>query len=407
MNYTLICHEVQKQRKNTKMSAFLIALMSLLLLNMSQYLDSIQLVSPYLLILLNAAFIVLSLSFSIFGLRILKLDKFSFLGYALLFWLFSIIPTVLNLGMYASYITIFNAMCFWFACLAFSYVYMTVDGVFERKTIFKIICVFFWVFSVRYFFWVVFVGGYVSGARNCIYYSLLLLPIVWMTRKTSHKIWMIGMAVVNTLLSAKRVAFLVLAAAILVPVLIELIRTKRKKALTTIVAILAVAVVLYSVLDKRYEISIFDRFATIAEDGGSGRGRIYTDVLRAFSRSGIVKQLFGHGFNAVALNRVSFSSAHNDFLEILYDYGLVGLMIYLSMCIRITKNAIRLYKVKSELAPMYTVALVTFFLMSMFSHLIIYPTYFAFLLLFFIMGTKELLRIRELATNENFAHKLC
>jgi O-antigen ligase len=90
----------------------------------------------------------------------------------------------------------------------------------------------------------------------------------------------------------------------------------------------------------------------------------------------------GLGYNAVALSSSAFSSAHNDFLEIIYDYGFIGLILYILFIIKIVKYNIILYKDSSIYAEGFSVSIILFLVISMFSHLILYQTYFFYLLIY-------------------------
>lgn len=251
------------------------------------------------------------------------------------------------------------------------------------------------VFTARYFIWVATDSVEVPGSVNCVYYGLLLLPCIFMTKKIIFKVGVVGLAMIGTLLSAKRTAFLILLVALAVPLLFELFGRAKKKTLVTILIGIVVIILLYNHISETYELTIFDRFETIEEDKGSGRFDIYEEVLSSFKNSRFVDRLLGHGFNAVSLRGASWTSAHNDFLEVLYDFGYVGVTVYMVFVIKLIVNAFRLYKYRSSMASTYTSALIMFLIMSLSSHLILYPTYIVFLLLFFVLGISDLNRIKR------------
>ena len=142
-------------------------------------------------------------------------------------------------------------------------------------------------------------------------------------------------------------------------------------------------------VSKTMNITIFERFSTLQEDGGSGRVDTYELVWKAFKNSTVIEQIFGHGFNAVFLDKVSVSSAHNDFLEVLYDFGILGFFMYILLMISFCQYTVILYKKRSNLFSIYIATLCSYIIISMASHLIIYPTYIVFLLLFISFGISE------------------
>lgn len=76
-----------------------------------------------------------------------------------------------------------------------------------------------------------------------------------------------------------------------------------------------------------------------------GRAAIYDLIIRDFDRSGLREQLLGHGAGAVE-NMVSSARslapglqlAHDEYLSWLYDFGVVGLVVLLSMLIRLGRS---------------------------------------------------------------------
>ena len=71
--------------------------------------------------------------------------------------------------------------------------------------------------------------------------------------------------------------------------------------------------------------SIYDiskRFEMIKADGGNGRDMIYEDVINRYRSEDLIQQVIGKGFDSVKGKDTTIAlSAHNDFLEVLYDFG--------------------------------------------------------------------------------------
>lgn len=113
-------------------------------------------------------------------------------------------------------------------------------------------------------------------------------------------------------------------------------------------------------------------------DYSSGRVNIYADTLLKYWGSNFFEILLGHGLGSV----VSFSryevTAHNDFLEALFDFGLVGLISYLFFYILFLKQANQIPRNSLKLKGvfMYSFALTLF--VSTFSQIFIYQYLFLF-----------------------------
>ena len=94
------------------------------------------------------------------------------------------------------------------------------------------------------------------------------------------------------------------------------------------------------------------RFSQIQDDGGSGRIKIYNKLLDEIELSDVVNLSFGHGFNAVE-KEVFGHPAHNDFLEILYNFGLIPLIVYLLFFLKILSENIKLFLRRKQLGGIY------------------------------------------------------
>ena len=84
-----------------------------------------------------------------------------------------------------------------------------------------------------------------------------------------------------------------------------------------------------------------------------------------------------------------YTSAHNDFLEIVYDYGIIGLILYVLFLGNMIKNLFKLYVNRSRYFSMALSATILYLVVSTSSHLIIYPTYIVFLLLFMSVASNR------------------
>lgn len=103
----------------------------------------------------------------------------------------------------------------------------------------------------------------------------------------------------------------------------------------------------YFYLYTNYYDILFSRF----EASGSGREELYSLVWNAWSSSNILFLLFGFGFYSVMdLTNVYLGIslyAHSDIFEILYDYGLVGLLLYFYIFYQLYKSVKRIRSIES------------------------------------------------------------
>ena len=102
---------------------------------------------------------------------------------------------------------------------------------------------------------------------------------------------------------------------------------------------------------QKMEVSPLERFE---DKSGSGRNQIYSFILDGIKESTIASLLLGHGFYATAdftqksLGYNVAIVAHNDWLEVTYDFGLLGLILYLSIFFSLLKATIKSNKQNSR-----------------------------------------------------------
>lgn len=168
-----------------------------------------------------------------------------------------------------------------------------------------------------------------GNALVCAYAGIMLLA-----NKKALPFAAMFLVIVGTLICGKRSAILATSAASL-PLLIYMLTNKNVKFTRRFLFI--VLIVIGAFVALRYFSSYFDaaieRFENIEEDEGSGRGWIYEEYWNNFLISKPIHQLFGHGLFAGArplISQYAFThvAAHNDWLEILFDFGLVGVFTY-------------------------------------------------------------------------------
>ena len=172
-------------------------------------------------------------------------------------------------------------------------------------------------------------GNYVSGSA---YLFSTMFPYVFLLK--GRKIWgFAGVAFISLM-----VLFGVKRGAILIAVLFILyyiwMNFKNSTSVMSKVGVLVVVsaflfVGVKYVSDFYERSSYFQRRVEQTEEGGaSGRDQIASNIWRVYStESNIWQMLFGYGADGSL--KVGVNYAHNDWLEVLIDMGLVGFVAYL------------------------------------------------------------------------------
>lgn len=225
--------------------------------------------------------------------------------------------------------------------------------------------------------------------RNSCYYSALLLPFILCNSKISLRNGLILVAFIPSVIAAKRGAFLCVVFGILLFWCTyrktEEYEKHRKLNHIWVWSTLLGIIVIMIFLSRKYDMYVLKRLFSVAEDGGSGRLRVILikRMIVTLENNGIVEWLFGHG--SFTSSKFIGNSSHNDFLEMLWSYGILGFIIYISIVVGLVKEVVVLKRNRSYFYGPCLAAVCSFFICSMISQLVFVPTYVAFLLLFFGM----------------------
>lgn len=210
------------------------------------------------------------------------------------------------------------------------------------------------------------------------YYMLFALPLVLMVKQWKWKVLFIVIAFAIILSSMKRggAAALVIGLIVYFMVYLKIRSYNIIKAFTFLVvalAVLAAAFLFFGSQEVEGEqMTLVERFENVGQDGGSNRDRVYSKTIDLIASQEGVEWIVGNGYNAVLVDSPIHYSAHNDYLEILYDYGIIGLLMYIFFTLSFFRLALRLFLKKDEFAPIVCFQFSNFILMGNVSHIFIY-----------------------------------
>lgn len=152
---------------------------------------------------------------------------------------------------------------------------------------------------------------------------------------------------------------------------------------------------------------ILSRLSSIQEDRGSRRVDIYGELLESFASSNIGEMLFGHGYLATAKYTQLEILAHNDFLEIIFDFGLIGLIAYLAFFFSLLGYSRKIYQYRNLLdinSSIFIAGLIAFLFLGLLNCFITTPIYFSTVILFFGLSIgdfeREKLKLKSQEQNQ-------
>lgn len=158
---------------------------------------------------------------------------------------------------------------------------------------------------------------------------------------------------------------------------------KSKKIRITIIVSLVLIVFGNAIFEYLSNSEMYERLLNGSEDSdySSGRVGIYKEVLSKYWDSGLSGLFFGHGLGSVQNFTKQGFTAHNDFIEALFDFGLIGFISYLIFYWSFIRQIVRInYK---QIKGVYVYTFTLMFLLSIFSQIFIYQ----YLCLFtFVLG---------------------
>ena len=293
-----------------------------------------------------------------------------------LLWVF-IMPIVvyINRGLNSDYI--FTLL--WPLFFEISYVMISSKN--KRMKIF--VRFFLVVFCVGFYLFIGAISAADGKQSNAIFFPLLTLPWLACIERKYLRVLLLGVLTIAVLFSMKRSSIIVRSLVWVIYGCLA-IRNERRKmvALLTVVILFVVGFFAFDIIDERTGGMITERLNREETNEGRNRLAIYEIVGEMQMNSSKLAWVLGHGHNGVWKNSPLEISAHNDIQEVLYDYGLIIMVLYLCLWWYVIKRSIYLYRIKSPYLFPYLSSLAIFVVMSLVSHLILYTSYFNFLVIF-------------------------
>ena len=167
-----------------------------------------------------------------------------------------------------------------------------------------------------------------------VYYLLCLLPIFLFY--TSNKyVRILGYAAVLMCLvfSGKRGGLVAFVLFLLAEGFVAMLQSKNSLKTVKILGVSVIYVLIFNLIYAKlvynFNLRIVERILNVAKDGGSGRLRMYEQLFLSIKESSITEWIFGHGYYSTEEILVTHDAAHNDFLETMYDYGVLPTILLL------------------------------------------------------------------------------
>lgn len=202
-----------------------------------------------------------------------------------------------------------------------------------------------------------------------IYYLIIAIPFfICLNEKWKYsRLVMISALVI---LSYKRTGFMALVIAFGMYFLCDIsIQKGKSKKVQKVFFLFILSIISITVL-YRYgdSMAVIRRLKRMISDNGSDRFVIWSTLMDHFETEEWIYKLVGNGYKSCYLiMNGEFAAAHNDFIEILLDYGLVGLVNHMIFIVLIGKNVINTIKIKAKEASGFTYMFCIWMILMLFS----------------------------------------
>lgn len=209
-----------------------------------------------------------------------------------------------------------------------------------------------------------------------VYYSLGLLPLAFIYVKKYFRFVPILLVALALILTGKRAGILALIGMILCLYLLNTKEENIRDSIKKIIILLVIGMAIYYCLlyfDDLFHLKLIARLENMGEDGGSGRITRWIRTWDAIKGSNMFTIMFGHGWKSVS--DLLGGHAHNDFMEILYEFGLFAAALYVSFYISLIVKLRQMMRSHYRYAPEFAASLVCSLFVSNFSFYFIKPSY--------------------------------
>lgn len=310
--------------------------------------------------------------------KLLRFDKTSIIKYSFLYVILVLIYQLLTpplSELYNPYEPVFYHV---FITTGISFWIMGYKGCEIMTDLTKRIIAAITIVALLYSFLIMFAyGGVASLSKNSeigvflyqtVPYLLLWMCSVLFILNKPLRISIIVLFAVVIMLSTKRGPLVTMIAGLIISLFIN-----KKISVKAIVLFSLVAFVGYYIINIYFDTYLSDWLGRWSErdDVSNGREEIWDLILKDISNQGLLATIFGNGYEASHKLTYRFLwdaiGAHNDFIDILYNFGIIGFLFFILLivsCLRIIVIAI---KVKSSYADMLAYLMVCFLFGSLVS----------------------------------------
>lgn len=239
---------------------------------------------------------------------------------------------------------------------------------------------------------------------------IVMLPFVFNVKNNILRFSLIALIGVTSFISLKRSTVLAFVVATIIYQLYLVLKTQRKskKQILNFLKLIVVLVgvfYLFHTINNITDNSLSQRIEAIWTDGGSGRDIIFAKTIAHIKEANFNNFVIGHGYKAAEKTFGVF--AHNDFIEILFNFGVIALSVFLLFLRELFIIGIRLAKarnVPNNTTASYFATIGLFLILGMLNVFVVVPVFMGTIM--FYMGItigmhSDIIKKRRIKLNKN------
>ncbi|AGF78361.1 O-Antigen ligase [Desulfocapsa sulfexigens DSM 10523] len=227
-----------------------------------------------------------------------------------------------------------------------------------------------------------------AGQNAGAYLLLWCLPLLFMTEKSRLKNFGFALAIFAILLTVKRGAMIALVLSLFAYGLTYIIIHGNIRKLIKLLKVLIILTIISSYALATNWDAIQTRFQ---DTSGSGRDRMYSMLISHWIHSEPSNIIFGFGIQSVQrytgyiyygeIMNKSGKYAHSDWIQLMHDFGLLGISFLIWLHIKMLILVLKSYKIRHPFTPSLVMGYVILFLVNIYSGHLMAPGAFYFGLL--------------------------
>ena len=330
------------------------------------------------------AIIALSLLPVLFSVKKLIRSSLSVLWIIWIAWMFLIIVVLglSSMGVSSIFYVLFSPMVFLFGYIARNH---------TDKVEWIFVLGFMFLFGLAYFLNIINLSylnvdiGEDTAISNLVYWPLCAIPFFFLIPRKWIQAVLLLLTIILVLLTGKRSATICIVL-IAFFFLFYTLKGEKNKIWSSLIVLTTILLLYYLIANFFYGTfeGLVERMASMKSDQGTGRIPLYKDVFRVLGTNSFVDWFLGRG--AGSIRTTGHTNAHNDALQMLFEFGIVGLFLYLCLLYGLIKRLFLLKKINSRYYFGYLASFIIFIVLGAVSNLVVFYSYFSFICIYWGMA---------------------